>query len=427
MVEGIQLLGSGLNTDDHPLVRPNGDSVFRQDIVYGQDGDFGSLVGIKAATEIPLLPAWSSWANKACIGSCEYIQNNSFIFFLYGETTVGQTTTKNVVIGEVLSDDSINVVGYLPPNMPVNYTKDTRIYPYIIDKFLGFTDGIVEPILINIERAKLYQQNNPVPYFVEDYGYSSGDKVYVKGYGLYTYKGVTEKIQSIPWSAGNPLNFEKIGTSVNVFGNRYDLDTTPQLHSSVLFPSSDRYISVDVEKSISAINGLSRKLKIGVDPSRFANFVSNGRIRMALVADSVTYLYTLDIEVGADVTTSAQWVTKLHDLAVLIVNYINAQTYNVLSVSIDTSTVGSEFIEIQDSYNGQLAAFVSNSNNVNPYITSTDTAQGASPIAPPLQLIFQQPLFTISSTGLLNKGWISTQFGFTTPLLPDVIETTYSL
>lgn len=190
MVEGIQLLGSGLNTDDHPLVRPNGDSVFRQDIVYGQDGDFGSLVGIKAATEVPLLPEWSTWANKACIGSCEYIQNNSFIFLLYGETTVGQTTTKNVVIGEVLSDDSINVVGYLPPNMPVNYTKDTRIYPYIIDKFLGFTDGIVEPILINIERAKLYQQNKTFKYvypFTPEI--SINDVVYWKGMGLYKYKG----------------------------------------------------------------------------------------------------------------------------------------------------------------------------------------------------------------------------------------------
>lgn len=191
MIDNIALLGSGLNTDDDITTIPNGDSRHRFNVVYGSDGDYGSLVGIKDSVSVPLLSEWSTWTNKMCIGAVEYIHGNSFIFLLYGETVNLGTTTKHVVIAEVKSNNSIEVIGELPTSMLSQYTQDTTIEPYIIDKFLGFTDKINEPILINIERAKLYIQHNPVPYYNPITVYNTGSKVYFKGYGLYSYTGTS--------------------------------------------------------------------------------------------------------------------------------------------------------------------------------------------------------------------------------------------
>jgi len=190
MIDNIALLGSGLNTDDDITTIPNGDSRNRFNVVYGSDGDYGSLVGIKDSVSVPLLPEWDAWTNKACIGAVEYIHGNSFIFLLYGETTNLATITKHVVIGEVKSNNSVEVIGNLPASMLSKYTTNTTIEPYIIDKFLGFTDKINEPILINIERAKLHVKHNPVPYYGENVSYyNTNDYAYDKGFGLYQYIG----------------------------------------------------------------------------------------------------------------------------------------------------------------------------------------------------------------------------------------------
>lgn len=189
MVESINIFGSGLNTDDTALIRNNGDSQYRLDVIYGQDGEFGSIVGIKAAEKIAYtIPELNAWTNKTCIGSCEYIHDNSIIFLLYGETS--NPFAKHVAIVEAFQDDTFQLVGYLPSEMLSNYTKDIRIQPYILDKFLGFTDAINEPILINIERAKLYQQYKTFRYLYQfTPEINTNDIGYFKGYGLYRYKG----------------------------------------------------------------------------------------------------------------------------------------------------------------------------------------------------------------------------------------------
>lgn len=430
MVESINLLGSGLNSDDTPLIRNNGDSAYRLDVVYGQDGDFGSMVGIKAASKIAYtIPEINTWANRVCIGSCEYIQNNSFIFMLYGETTVNNAVVKHVAIVEAMTDNTFNLVGYLPSEMLPKYTKDIRIQPYILDKFLGFTDAINEPILINIEAAKLFSRYDPVPYFRDDYVYQTGEVAYLKGYGAYKYVGQNAKITASPWDINSPLVLEKVGNNVNVFGDYHQILTPIPVSNTALIPSVDKPVISAIKKVIPQISGNFWAIRITIDTAAFANFIPVGDINVGILAHdgSEGSFAFLHVATDASVNSISSFCTKLSEAISSAVVMINTELGGEQLISVlNTSNANSCYIDLTNIPENRLALFISNSNMVNPSFTTSGTPSASTPFLHPVTVSFNQTLFSIGSDGNLKKGWNISEVGFPYSLV-DPISATYTL
>jgi hypothetical protein len=144
----ITLFNGGLNLDDEPTIIPNGDYMYAM-AVRNYDGlnkSLGVITNVKGNTLVSFeLP---SGANTV-IGSCEYVEERSIIYFVYNALlrhSILEFNTVTKQISKILYNEPI-----------LNFKPSARIYhANALDNKLFCTDGVNHPRKINIQKAKDY-------------------------------------------------------------------------------------------------------------------------------------------------------------------------------------------------------------------------------------------------------------------------------